>query len=93
MQNKNFFKHEKEWVHVYIWLIHFIVQQKLAQHCKVTILQETIFLKESLDYMDEKQRAWSSEALQKSSKKWYELKTDGFHILAIDCFTNNMQNR
>ena len=47
MQNKNFFKNEKEWICVYIWLIHFIVQQKLAQHCKATILQEKHFFLKS----------------------------------------------
>ena len=26
-------------IHIYIWLIHFVVQQKLIQHCKVIILQ------------------------------------------------------
>ena len=25
--------------HVYIWLIHFVVQQMLAQHCEAIILQ------------------------------------------------------
>ena len=24
---------------VYIWLIHFVIQQKLTQHCKAIILQ------------------------------------------------------
>ena len=28
--------------YVFIWLIHFIVQQKLAQHCKVIILQKKV---------------------------------------------------
>ena len=33
---------ERDWsdsarTHVYIWLIHFAVQQKLTQHCKATI--------------------------------------------------------
>ena len=26
-------------VHIYIWLIHFAVQQKIAQHCKATIMK------------------------------------------------------
>ena len=26
-------------IYVYIWLIHFVVQQKLTQHCKAIILQ------------------------------------------------------
>ena len=30
---------KKEWIYVYVELIHFAVQQKLAQHCKSTILQ------------------------------------------------------
>ena len=30
---------KKEGIYVYIWLIHFVVQQKLTQHCKVIILQ------------------------------------------------------
>ena len=29
----------REWIYVYVWLIHFAVQQKLTQHCKSTILQ------------------------------------------------------
>ena len=32
-------KSKKEGIYVYIWLIHFILQQKLTQHCKATILQ------------------------------------------------------
>ena len=28
----------REGTYVYIWLIHFVVQQKLTQHCKATIL-------------------------------------------------------
>ena len=30
---------KKEWIYVYVKLIHFAVQQKLTQHCKSTILQ------------------------------------------------------
>ena len=30
---------EREGIYVYIQLIHFVVQQKLTQHCKATILQ------------------------------------------------------
>ena len=26
-------------IYVYIWLIHFAIQQKLTQHCKAIILQ------------------------------------------------------
>ena len=26
-------------IYIYVWLIHFAVQQKLTQHCKATILQ------------------------------------------------------
>ena len=26
-------------IYVHIWLIHFVVQQKLTQHCKATIFQ------------------------------------------------------
>ena len=26
-------------IYVYIWLIHFVIQQKLSQHCKAIILQ------------------------------------------------------
>ena len=29
----------KEGIYVYVWLIHFVVQQKLTQHCKATIPQ------------------------------------------------------
>ena len=29
---------KKELIYVYIWLIHFAVQQKLTQHCKTTII-------------------------------------------------------
>ena len=29
---------EREGIYVYIQLIHFVVQQKLTQHCKATIL-------------------------------------------------------
>ena len=29
----------RDGIYVYIWLIHFIVQQKLIQHCKAIILQ------------------------------------------------------
>ena len=31
---------KREGIYVYIWLIHFVVQQKLTQHCKATILQK-----------------------------------------------------
>ena len=30
---------QKEEIYVYIWLIHFAVQQKLTQQCKATVLQ------------------------------------------------------
>ena len=30
---------------VYTWLIHFVVQQKLTQHCKVTVLQSKVINK------------------------------------------------
>ena len=30
---------KKEWIYVYVYLIHFAVQQKLTQHCKSTIFQ------------------------------------------------------
>ena len=30
---------KREGIQVYIQLVHFIVQQKLTQHCKATILQ------------------------------------------------------
>ena len=33
---------KREGIHVYIWLIHFIVQQKLAQHCKAIILPKKV---------------------------------------------------
>ena len=29
----------REGIYVYIWLIHDVVQQKLAQHCKIIIVQ------------------------------------------------------
>ena len=32
-------KPKRERIYVYVWLIHFVVQQKLKQHCKATILQ------------------------------------------------------
>ena len=31
---------KREGIYVYIWLVHFIVQQKLAQHCKSIILHK-----------------------------------------------------
>ena len=33
-------KSKKEGICVYVWLIHFAVQQKLTQQCKATILQK-----------------------------------------------------
>ena len=30
---------EKEWIHVYVELIHFAVHLTLTQHCKSTVLQ------------------------------------------------------
>ena len=30
---------DKEGIYVYVWLIHFSVQQKLTQHCKATKFQ------------------------------------------------------
>ena len=30
---------KKEGIYVYVWLMHFAVQQKLMQHCKSIILQ------------------------------------------------------
>ena len=35
---------KKEWICVYVYLIHFAVQQKLTQHCKSTILHLKIFI-------------------------------------------------
>ena len=32
-------KSKKQWINVYIQLIHFAVQQKVIQHCKSTICQ------------------------------------------------------
>lgn len=29
----------REKIHVYVWLIHFVLQQKVAEHCKAIILQ------------------------------------------------------
>ena len=34
---------KKEWVCVYVWLIHFAIQQKITQPCKLTILQHNFF--------------------------------------------------
>ena len=34
---------------VYVWLILFIVQQKLTQHCKASILLPPLFLKMKVD--------------------------------------------
>ena len=28
---------KREWIYVYLWLIHFIIEQKLTYHCKATI--------------------------------------------------------
>ena len=33
---------EKEWIYVYVWLIHYAVHLKLTQHYKLTILQYKI---------------------------------------------------
>ena len=30
---------QREGIYVYIWLIHFVVEQKLTQHCKAIICQ------------------------------------------------------
>ena len=30
---------DREGIYVYIWLIHYVVQQKLTQHCKIIIVQ------------------------------------------------------
>ena len=35
----------REWIHLYLWLIHVVVQQKLMQHCKEIILQIKINFK------------------------------------------------
>ena len=37
---------EKEEIYVYVWLNHFAVHLKLAQHCKSTILQYKIKIKQ-----------------------------------------------
>ena len=34
---------QEEGIYVYIWLTHFVVHQKLIQHCKAIILQFKIF--------------------------------------------------
>ena len=39
---------KKEGICVYVWLIHFIAQQKLTQHCRATILQLKIKQSECL---------------------------------------------
>ena len=36
---------EKEWIYVYVWLIHFAVHLKPTQCCKSTILQYKIKIK------------------------------------------------
>ena len=38
-------RYKKEGIYVYIWMIYFVVHQKLIQHCKAIILQFKIFLK------------------------------------------------
>ena len=38
---------EKKAIYVHIWLIHFVGQQKLTQHCKAIILQKKILWKEN----------------------------------------------
>ena len=30
---------KKEWINVYVWMVHFVVHLELTQHCKSTILQ------------------------------------------------------
>lgn len=30
---------QREGIHVYMWLIHFTVQQQLTRHCEATVLQ------------------------------------------------------
>ena len=37
--NHNGKEYEKECIYIYVCMNHFAVQQKLAQHCKSTILQ------------------------------------------------------
>ena len=32
-------KSRRQWIYVYVWLIHFAVQQKLTEHCKSNRLQ------------------------------------------------------
>ena len=34
-----------KYIFMYVYLSHFAIQQRLAQHCKSTILQQKIFLK------------------------------------------------
>ena len=43
-------KSKKEWIYVYVLLIHFAIQQKLTQHCKATIVQEKFIKKEGTQY-------------------------------------------
>ena len=33
---------KREGIFVYTWLIHFVAQQKLTQHCKATVLQSKV---------------------------------------------------
>ena len=35
-------------IYVYVYLIHFVIQQKLTQHCKAIILQKRCYLKNLL---------------------------------------------
>ena len=30
---------KRDRIYVYVWLIHFVIKQKLTQHCKATITQ------------------------------------------------------
>ena len=43
---------------MYIWLIHFAVQQKIIQHCKATRLQLKSFLKRAFNNEEEGEGNW-----------------------------------
>ena len=38
-------KSKEEGIYLFIWLIHFAIQQKLIQHCKATVLQLKKYIK------------------------------------------------
>ena len=62
---------KREGIYVYLWLIHFVEQQKPTQHCKAIILQERKKKKGRKTIMWGQNQNQNKKKKQKNRLIWY----------------------